>query len=385
MKTLLTLSLALLSLISRGQLSNNYLEETPLSGVTGDTDFTGYTQYRIFAQMVSPDDKVTGVYGDINCPVNFSTSTEFYKHIILANFITNELNGAFAGIVPEHIYQSLVSIGGLNSMMQAVPYNENTGGFSQNNDLEITMVNEGSYAGIGIDGGLNNPGPSDLWTDEFLNGGNIQLQSYNGGGYFNTPDSVNCLGVGVNNSICLGNFTTTGQFSYNLGLFTEINGTEEYISWCNSEVSGLSYYGDNCNDQNACNYNPMSFSDSGCVYPSESCDDLNPYSVNDTYQEDCTCAGIEYACLDNTSYNYNSLATLDCSGVEGGTDYSCCTYLLDIMGDANGGQVIDVQDLTILLELFGTFDPPDGLDFNGDGALTAADIVAFLSVFGTNG
>jgi len=387
MKTLTTLLLFSLAAICHGQLSNIYLEETPLSGMIGETDFTGFTHYRLFSQMVSPEDEVFSVYGDEYCNGVISTTTSFYKHPLAQDVVTgSDLNAELIESYPDMAYHSVVCLGAADDSHAGIPNNEQASGLMTGVDMGDALLLEGPYDGIGWDNGTGFNAPADFWIDEFMAGGDIRLKSFNGGAWYRYPGTYEMLSLGVNNSLLLGSFTTDGSFSYNIIIGAELSSglALDYIS-CDGLIPSLSRNGIKCNDENACNYNPESADDADCLYPGDSCDDCGVLTTNDVYQNDCSCLGEEFGCLDIEAENYNAMMDIDCAGIEGGTDNSCCTYIPDIMGDANGDQVIDVLDLAILLEFFGTTDPPDGLDFNEDGAITASDIVAFLSVFGTNG
>lgn len=74
---------------------------------------------------------------------------------------------------------------------------------------------------------------------------------------------------------------------------------------------------------------------------------------------------------------------LDAQG-EGVLTITCNAISPDCPGDINGDGAIDLADLSILLENFGTAGGPEDGDINGDGMVDLADLSMLLEVFGTS-
>tara|TARA_R100000808_G_scaffold24929_1_gene59458 strand:- start:13151 stop:22231 length:9081 start_codon:yes stop_codon:yes gene_type:complete len=86
-----------------------------------------------------------------------------------------------------------------------------------------------------------------------------------------------------------------------------------------------------CIDATALNYNSTANTDDGsCVYCVYGCTDSNYAEYNPLATcDNGTCATListVTGCMDQTAIDYDPIFTHDCSGVLGGTDYSCCTY-----------------------------------------------------------
>jgi len=306
------------------QLASVTVEEYAVGAVVGAADLTGHTQYRIFANMTDPGDAAFSVYGDINCPSDVTTTTTFYRDAFGGGVNTaSGLNEAFYGLVPSLFYHSAPGIGEASNASLGVERGPLDGNGSLNplygatdglisgtgNDAQTL---EGPYDGTGPDNGGNDPGPSDLWISTFDGGGNIVLNSFNGGGWFTLPGAGNELGIGVNNSVFLGSFTTDGDFSYNLivGQETAAGVPSDAVS-CDGLVDNLIFPEPGCTDGTACNFNAFAdVDDSSCVFATgcdvcdgmggvtdnpeegEACDDGDALTLNDVIQADCSCAGV---------------------------------------------------------------------------------------------
>ena len=164
------------------------------------------------------------------------------------------------------------------------------------------------------------------------------------------------------NTSAAGTYTATAVFA------EPISGVGEWTitilnSWASSD--GASYDTDitfiglceglpatpGCMDSAACNYNPDATVDDG------SC-------------EFTSCAG----CTDETACNYDATATLD----DGSCEYASC----GCPGDLDGDGQVSVADVLLFLSDFGCMDAPCVGDANGDGINNVDDLLLMLAHFG---
>ena len=106
-----------------------------------------------------------------------------------------------------------------------------------------------------------------------------------------------------------------------------------------------------CMDSTACNYNPDA-------------------TVDDASCEFTSCAG----CTDDTACNYVPTATLD----DGSCEYASC----GCPGDLDGDGQVSVADVLLFLSDFGCIDAPCLGDANGDGINAVDDLLLMLAHFG---
>ncbi len=106
-------------------------------------------------------------------------------------------------------------------------------------------------------------------------GGDILINTFTGGAWialnsgFNAAGTSNGFGVGVNNSVLIGQFTTEGDFSFNFNALVLENlpgdGTSNIphqYYWNVDEGLGLSFPTtavEGCTDDSACNYECRSY------------------------------------------------------------------------------------------------------------------------------
>ena len=164
------------------------------------------------------------------------------------------------------------------------------------------------------------------------------------------------------NTSAAGTYTATAVFA------EPISGVGEWTitilnSWASSD--GASYDTDitfiglceglpatpGCMDSTACNYNPDATVDDG------SC-------------EFTSCAG----CTEDTACNFDATATLD----DGSCEYASC----GCPGDLDGDGQVSVADVLLFLSDFGCMDAPCVGDANGDGINNVDDLLLMLAHFG---
>lgn len=261
MKRILLASLVFLGLAQLGtaQLTRVVVERsndgsTNLCGASAQP--TGTITYRVYAEMQDADDFVSAIAALEGChPLNISTTTDFYNSPI-GGALGNNLNTALCGSFPEGGFDSFITIG------QA-----STG------DAGVTQA------------AFTNPVAPLAPSFGDADGTSFEISD---GTIYTLNGSSNGLPVGPDNRVFLGQFTTDGDFSFdiNLQVFDGGDGSQN-----------LFYVSSGALD---CFYDPanpfpnmptvLDGSEIGLIYD----------SVNDVD-----------GCTDVTAINYNAEATLD--------------------------------------------------------------------------
>jgi hypothetical protein len=298
--------------LGNAQLTAVTVEEIPLTGFVGATDFTGSTNYRLYAEVADAADQVTAVIGNDVCNADVSSTTSFYRAAAAGpDLTTNGINTFFFGFGALDLrYNSAVGIGIGAAGLQGVPEGEDPNGslnpaFGAVDGLGAAIAGSTTVIGDGF--------------AAFPTGGNIFINTFTGGTWFSTP-GANTIGFGVNNSVFLGSFTTDGDFSFNIsvGIQDDLAGNIDYINCDPANAGlGLSYPGvvlEGCTDGTACNYDAAAVvDDASCVFATgcdvcdgvggvtdnpeagDLCDDSDAGTENDMIQADCSCAGTPVA------------------------------------------------------------------------------------------
>jgi hypothetical protein len=298
--------------LGNAQLTAVTVEEIPLTGFVGATDFTGSTNYRLYAEVADAADQVTAVIGNDVCNADVSSTTSFYRSAAAGpDLTTNGINTFFFGFGALDLrYNSAVGIGIGAAGLQGVPEGEDPNGslnpaFGAVDGLGAAIAGSTTVIGDGF--------------AAFPTGGNIFINTFTGGTWFSTP-GANTIGFGVNNSVFLGSFTTDGDFSFNIsvGIQDDLAGNIDYINCDPANAGlGLSYPGvvlEGCTDGTACNYDAAAVvDDASCVFATgcdvcdgvggvtdnpeagDLCDDSDAGTENDMIQADCSCAGTPVA------------------------------------------------------------------------------------------
>jgi len=302
--------------LGNAQLTTVTVEEIPLTGFVGATDFTGSTNYRLYAEVADAADQVTSVIGNDVCNADVSSTTSFYRSAAAGpDLTTNGINTFFFGFGALDLrYNSAVGIGIGAAGLQGVPEGEDLNGslnpaFGAVDGLGAAIAGSTTVIGDGF--------------AAFPTGGNIFINTFTGGTWFSTP-GANTIGFGVNNSVFLGSFTTDGDFSFNIsvGIQDDLAGNIDYINCDPANAGlGLSYPGvvlEGCTDGTACNYDAAAVvDDASCVFATgcdvcdgvggvtdnpeagDLCDDSDAGTENDMIQADCSCAGTPVAATDD--------------------------------------------------------------------------------------
>ena len=245
---------------------------------------------------------------------------------------------------------------------------EYTAGFTVNlaagETAEQTLEASGYVTGLDVTLNFIDTPVDNSWANEMM----VGLTAPDGtclqyGGYNLT---LGCPSAGLWpadwNTSAAGTYTATAVFA------ESISGVGEWTitilnSWASSD--GASYDADitfiglcegltatpGCMDSTACNYNPDATVDDG------SC-------------EFTSCAG----CTDDAACNYDATATLD----DGSCEYASC----GCPGDLDGDGQVSVADVLLFLSDFGCMDAPCVGDANGDGINNIDDLLLMLAHFG---
>ncbi|MGA0434820.1 MAG: hypothetical protein ACO3MV_04060, partial [Flavobacteriales bacterium] len=80
------------------------------TGMVGNTDLSGMTTYRIYANVTDSTDFVGAAYGSATEPIHLSSTTSFFQHPAGGSFGT-DLNAFFLNILPDLNYDSWLTIG----------------------------------------------------------------------------------------------------------------------------------------------------------------------------------------------------------------------------------------------------------------------------------
>ena len=323
MKTILLVLLNLSFYFScHAQLGGIVVEATAINQLVGAEDLNGFTSYRIFAQMDDVNYEILSVSGTSECDLNIASSTSFFKSPAAGSSVTGDgLNEALFGIFPEIWFSSYVTIGSSSSGSLGIPLEEDTTDGASDGNIYSDNINQAITIGDGL--------------DDFANqGGDIMFNSFNGGAWFTLSGGSNSIGVGVNNSVLLGQFTTDGDFSYRINVGAQSFGDNFEYNHCDSDVPGLTYASNSCTTVSACNFNPDALVDDGsCIYPGDSCNDSNSQTINDVYTSGCNCEGELTGCMNVIACNFEPMAV-----VEDGS----CELPGDSCNDSNSQTINDV-------------------------------------------
>ena len=294
-------------------------------GPVGNSDLTGMTTYRLYAQLTDSLDFVGAVYGSSEEPINLSTTTSFFQHPAGGSFGT-DLNGFFLNILPDLNYDSWLTIG---------------------LDLAPSGVNEEGISSIGII----------AEQAAFEAGENFVLDSEVGGSWFVLPGSENGL-ADENLQVLLAQVTTNGLLSgqLNLQCFLAGNPFDEQLA-----AFEFSAGAPGCTSEDACNFDADANSDNGSCWFAPDGYNCDLECIDDT-DGDGICDSFEVmGCEDPASCNF----------AEGITDVIECIYP-DTGYDCFGACLAD-SDSDGICNPFEVDGCTDGEACNYDAAATDED------------
>ena len=279
--------------------------------VAADPLGTGQDTYRIYANFNTNDVEVTSMYGTDTEPWTLIGDAPFYQEALGSDF-GGGINPLFFSNFPTLEFDTWWTIG----------------------------------AGPGDDDGLNSAFDQALTAfGDWNNGGDFVVNTFIGGSVFVVP-GANAQGIPVDGKVLLGQVTTAGV-------------TEALINLQFRDANQVSFYaigmpllfpipGAGCNDETACNFDPLDEGDSDCIYPAEfyDCDGC----INDA-DGDGVCDELEVlGCTDSSACNFEATATedngtcaqLDECGICGGAGIApgtcdCEGNVIDECGECGGG------------------------------------------------
>jgi hypothetical protein len=388
--TLVIVSLILMALCSHGQgLENVFVETYYISDANDATDtdggslVEGSVTYRVFIDM-APGYELQAVYGNENHPLNISTTTEFFNNADRGETTGDRINDIRLDENTVAV-DSWITIGAASDAHIAVPKSIDTNASivgGSNNDGGSQGIGDGllsNQTGVGIpltvaDGLIAGLLPSSVVV---LGIGLDLLGVENAGTTISTASGAWSVlegfqGVTPENYVLVGQFTTNGDFTFNINiqLGTPTGDVEKYVY--SNPVDGefgfpaLNYplmVVEGCTISSACNYNPLATNNDGsCLEPVLNCSVCagDQLVIVDT-DNDGVCEAEEIlGCTSDTACNYNELATEeDFTCIEATPGCSFCNATNDglVLIDSDGDGVCDIQEVQGCLN-------PEACNFN---------------------
>ena len=288
-------------------------------------ELAGMTTYQVLIHTENHTDFVSSVYGNAIDPLEVTTSTAFFQHV-LGGVTPESVNPILLDTYPNLAYDSWVTIG-LDG-----PADSDAG------ESATSTVQS----------------PAQLWVVDFepgsgAGGGSIIMNDAVGGVWYILNGDSNGL-PGAEGTVLLGQFTTDGDLSgtVNVQIFPE----GDNINFITVSLP----IGGNCVEQTE---NPS------CIYPESDIVDCDGNCVSDADGDEVCDADEVPGCTDNGACNYNAEATDDdgsclesdecgvcggpgavydcgCSGIPAG-DCDCDGNQLDIVGDCGGDCTTDAD------------------------------------------
>jgi len=182
-KILLILTAVVCTVTTQAQMIGASVEVYEVhTGMVGSTDLTGYTTYRLFANLTDSEDFVSALFGIAGTPLEVNTDTDFWQSDF-GGTTGPQVNPLVFPTFPEAEFDSFITIGRANS---------------QDPGSGITATQDGS----------------EPWVDVFNAGGNIVIDGTIGGAWFTLSGEASVNGVaGDDLKVLIGQFTTNGSFS----------------------------------------------------------------------------------------------------------------------------------------------------------------------------
>jgi hypothetical protein len=311
--------------IAKAQMTGIWVETViQHEGIVGNTDFTGLTTYRLYAEMTSESDYLGASFGSEQAPCSISSSTAFYQHPAGGSFGT-DLSAFFMGILPDLSFDSWVTIG-LSSAPEA------------GNGEGVSTI------GMGAE------------LQAFESGQSLVVESQIGGSWFVLPGSTNGI-AGEDLKVLLAQVTTDGLIDgvLNIQVFVGGNPFDEQV-----ETWTFSAGASGCTDEEACNYDAeANASDGSCIYPEtgytcagecildtdgdgicdeaevSGCSDIAScnYAVGITDEEVCEYPELGLDCAGECLLDTDTDGICDLFEIEGCTDESACNYEVEATDD----------------------------------------------------
>ena len=217
-------------------LSRSMNAQDPWLGLVAETEHTegelaGMTTYRLYVYTQNADDFVVSCSGDDENPLYLASTSEpaWFQHELATTALATDVNPAFFASFPEFAYDSWLTIGA----------EDNTA------SVDVIDLADPEYDAFAI----------------FESGQNVAVETMVGNAWFVLPIATNVEAiVGEDLRVLLAQFTTSGDISGQIQVQIFYNGNNQ------DEFREVLPILTACNDPEALNYEPLSFSDDGCEY-----------------------------------------------------------------------------------------------------------------------
>ncbi len=268
-----------------------------LSVETYATDVVGgMTTYRVYLATPAADDFVSACIGDASNPLFLNTTTSFYQDP-LGGTTAATINPLFYGPFPDAQYDSWVTIG---------------------IDQQPVLANGETDVSVLVDPNVVS------WEIGFGAGGNVDIGSPIGGGWYILPSSANGI-AGADQKVLLAQLTTDGEISGQLYIQVFPNGEQSQLIESVFSFQQTSCGTPGCTDSAACNYDGAATSDDGsCTYAAANFDcNGDCLTTETTFNVDMSCSGETFSTVHVTgpwcgwcgAEAYNTLSDEDGDGV----------------------------------------------------------------------
>ena len=278
----------------------------------------GQTTYRMYVNLVNPDDFLSSVFGNDVDALSLETENGFYNDPMGASVATG-INPAFISFFPTIGADSWITIG-LES--------QNVG-----DQVAISTVEDAAQ-----------PFVPAFASGSAIDGQNIVVNTSTGGAWFVLNGTPNGL-PDENGRVLIMQLTTSGGLSGVLPVQVFENGNGANDLRFTFEFDGVGTFGeavssnDGCTDSTACNYDADAAEDDGSCTYAESGYDCDGGCLNDA-DSDGVCDEFESAgCTDAAACNYDVDATDD----DGSCTYPEAAYDCDgaCLNDFDGDGICD--------------------------------------------
>ena len=217
-------------------LSLSMNAQDPWLGLVAETEHTegelaGMTTYRLYVYTQNADDFVVSCSGDDENPLYLASTSEpaWFQHELATTALATDVNPVFFASFPEFAYDSWLTIGA----------EDNTA------SVDVIDLADPEYDAFAI----------------FESGQNVAVETMVGNAWFVLPIATNVEAiVGEDLRVLLAQFTTSGDISGQIQVQIFYNGNNQ------DEFREVLPILTACNDPEALNYEPLSFSDDGCEY-----------------------------------------------------------------------------------------------------------------------
>ena len=269
-----------------------------LSVETFATDVVdGQTTYRVYLSTPSSADFLSAAIGDSDTPLFLNSTTSFYQ---------DALGGTTAGSVNPLLYD----VPGFES----VQYDSwVTVGIQEQPDMNAGQTD----VAVLVDPNIES------WEVPFTSGGNIDISSPIGGGWYILPSSTNGI-AGDDNRILIAQLTTDGEISGQFFLQIFPGGVQTELIESSFSFSQTACATEGCTDQAACNYDSSADQDNGtCTFAAANFDcDGNCLTTPTEFNVDMSCTEETFSTVHVTgpwcgwcgAEDYNTLSDTDGDG-----------------------------------------------------------------------